>query len=197
MIKHGHFVTGLFVAAGLLTVLFAPGCQDDSTFDKKSTNASKGMKLTSSAFVDGAAIPQKHAAKDEGQNVSPPLAWTGVPAAAKELAIIVDDQDSPAGSFVHWVIYKIPTTATELPENLPAEGQLKTPPGAMQGVNSYGDAGYGGPMPPAGKVHRYSFSLFALDAPLNVAPGLEARELREKIFNHVVAEARIVGTYKR
>lgn len=197
MIKFGHFITGLFVSAGILAILLVPGCQDDSALEKKSPRMSKGMKLTSPAFADGAAMPQKYAYKGEGENVSPPLAWTGVPAGTKELAILMDDEDSPAGSFSHWVLYKIPVTATELPENVPAAGELKTPAGAVQGVNSYGEAGYGGPMPPSGKTHHYNFTLFALDTNIEDGPGLDAKELRRKIFNHSLAEVTLTGTYKR
>src|SRR5712691_3064159 len=120
------------------------------------------MKITSTAFTEGAAIPQKYSG--DGADVSPPLAWRDVPAGTQTLAVICDDPDAPRGTWVHWVLFNLPASATDLPEAVPATPTLSS--GARQGNNDFGKIGYGGPAPPKGKPHRYFFKLFALDANL-------------------------------
>jgi Raf kinase inhibitor-like YbhB/YbcL family protein len=157
------------------------------------------IQITSSAFTQGQPIPKKHTG--EGTDVSPPLAWSNLPAGAKELALICDDPDAPrAEPWVHWVIYQIPADAKGLPEGVPRKSKLKEPAGAVQGLNSWPAAeavGYRGPMPPPGKVHHYSFKLYALDAPLQAEPGLDKKGLLQRIKGHVLAEGELMGTYKR
>lgn len=158
------------------------------------------MQITSTAFSEGSAIPRKYTG--EGQDLSPPLSWSGVPADAQELALICDDPDAPtAEPWVHWVIYKIPTSATGLPEGVPKTLQLKQPPGAVQGRNSWPEGeniGYGGPMPPKGHGrHRYYFRLYALRAPLTVQAGLSKKELLAAMAGQVLEEAQLMGTYQR
>jgi len=162
-------------------------------------NAKGGKKMTiqitSSAFTQGQPIPKKHTG--EGVDVSPPLAWSNVPANTKELALICDDPDAPGSEpWVHWVIYKIPADAKGLPERVARDAKLKEPAGAVQGKNSWPSTGYRGPKPPPGKVHRYYFKLYALDAPLQAEPGLEKEGLLERIKGHVLAEGELMGTYK-
>lgn len=156
--------------------------------------------ITSSAFVQGHPIPKKYTG--EGADVSPPLAWTGLPEGTKELALICDDPDAPrAEPWVHWVVYKIPATATGLPEGVPKRSHLKEPAAALQGKNSWPDGeniGYGGPMPPIGHgVHHYYFKLYALDTELDVEPELDKKTLLEKMQGHVLAEEVLLGTYER
>jgi Raf kinase inhibitor-like YbhB/YbcL family protein len=155
------------------------------------------MKITSTAFEHGKPIPLQYTG--DGQDVSPPLSWTGVPANGKELALICDDPDAPTKEpWVHWVIYKIPATNSGLPEGVPP---VNTPPhlgGAMQGLNTWHKAGYGGPAPPKGHgVHHYHFKLYALDAPLSVKPGLDKKGLLKAMEGHIVGQAELVGTYER
>ena len=155
------------------------------------------LTLTSPAFEPGETIPRKYSG--EGADVSPPLQWTQVPEGTKELALICDDPDAPtAQPWVHWVIYKIPRDASGLPENIPKVDRLSTPAGALQGFNSWGKTGYGGPMPPPGHgVHHYHFTLFALDAALEGRTGLDKAALLKAMKAHTLAQAKLIGTYQR
>ena len=151
------------------------------------------MELTSTAFTNGAAIPAKHTC--DARNSSPPLKWSGVPAGAKSLALLVDDPDAPVGTWVHWVLYDLPATATELAEDLPKSQYIAG--GARQGLNDFKHLGYGGPCPPPGKPHRYFFKLYALDAALDLKPGLKKKELEAAMEKHILAQAQLMGTYQR
>lgn len=156
--------------------------------------------VTSPAFEDGMPIPRKYAAEPEGQNVSPPLSWTGIPDGAKELALVCEDPDAPMGTWIHWVIYKIPVTATGLSEGIAQDKRLKDPRGVFQGKNSWPSGqtiGYRGPLPPPGSPHRYFFRLFALEAHLAVQPGMAWDVLQQDITGHVLEEGQLMGTYER
>ncbi len=155
------------------------------------------LTIRSSAFSDQARIPKRFTG--DGEDVSPELSWSGVPAGAKELALICDDPDAPTPEpYVHWVIYKIPTTAAALRENVPKTGSMSEPAGAMQGVNSWGAIGYRGPAPPRGHgVHHYHFKLYAVDTALNVAAGVDKKKLLSAMQGHIVAQGELVGTYER
>jgi Raf kinase inhibitor-like YbhB/YbcL family protein len=157
------------------------------------TTEKKPMQLTSSAFTEGGPIPAKYTC--DGKNVSPPLKWSGVPENAKALALIVDDPDAPSGTWVHWVLYGLPPTATELAEDTP-QSQY-TPAGARHGLNDFRRLGYGGPCPPPGKPHRYFFKLYALDAALDLKPGLTKKDVERAMEKHILAQAQLMGTYKR
>jgi hypothetical protein len=153
--------------------------------------------IRSSAFSDQARIPKRFTG--DGEDVSPELSWSGVPAGAKELALICDDPDAPTPEpWVHWVIYKIPTTATGLRENVPKTGSISEPPGAMQGVNSWNAIGYRGPAPPRGHgVHHYHFKLYVVDTALNMPAGVDKKKLLSAMQGHIVAQGELVGTYER
>jgi len=144
-------------------------------------------------------MPREYSA--DGRNVSPPLSWSNVPAATKEFAVVLEDPD--AGNpppFVHWVIYKIPATAKGLPENIPFEPDMPMPAeiaGAVQGVSGFRRPIYRGPAPPPGKVHHYHFVVFALDANLDLKPGLTRAELLEAIKGHIAGQGELVPTYER
>lgn len=158
------------------------------------------IELTSPAFVHGARIPKKHSG--EGEDVSPPLAWSSVPEGTRQLALICDDPDAPvAEPWVHWVIYKIPVTASGLPEGVAKTAQPEEPSGAVQGKNSWPSGqtiGYRGPMPPPKHgPHRYFFKLYALDAELALAPGATKQQLLEAMAGHVIGEGELMGTYER
>jgi Raf kinase inhibitor-like YbhB/YbcL family protein len=156
-----------------------------------------GMTIRSEAFADGRALPRRHA--EDGENLSPPLTWAGLPEGTRELALIVDDPDAPrAEPWVHWVLYKIPPDTRTLAEGVPPSPMLNIPMGAMQGKNSWGTDGYRGPAPPPGHgVHHYHFRLYALDVPLHAAQGLDKPGLRNAMQGHILAEAEVVGTYER
>ena len=158
------------------------------------------VSVTSTAFAQGQAIPKKYTG--EGEDISPPVAWSDLPEGTKELALICDDPDAPtAEPWVHWVIYKVPATVASLAEGVPRKPRLSEPAGAVQGKNSWPEGkniGYGGPMPPQGHgVHHYYFKLYALDAVLDLEPGLDKKALLEKIDGHVLAEGVLMGTYER
>lgn len=151
------------------------------------------MQLSSTAFSEGAPVPAKYTC--DARDVSPPLKWSGVPAEAKSLVLIADDPDAPAGTWVHWVLYDLPASATELPEDQPKSQYV--PAGGRQGLNSFKRLGYGGPCPPPGKPHRYFFKLYALDTRLELKPGATKPEVEGAMANHVLAQAQLMGTYKR
>jgi Raf kinase inhibitor-like YbhB/YbcL family protein len=153
------------------------------------------FSLTSAAFKDGAAIPVKYTC--DGADASPPLAWSGAPAGTAAFALIVDDPDAPAGTWVHWVLYNLPGTATRLPENV---AKTDAPPelgGALQGRNDFRRTGYGGPCPPPGPAHRYFFKLSALDGALKLAAGVQKRDLEAAMRGHVLGTAQLMGSYSR
>jgi hypothetical protein len=151
------------------------------------------LKISTPIWSQGAKIPRKYTCDD--RDVSPPLVFQGAPTATRAFAMICDDPDAPVGTWVHWVIYNIPGTATGLNEGIPVDPKLGD--GTMQGKNSWDNFGYGGPCPPPGKPHRYFFKLYALDAPLNASPGLTSKQLEDAIKGHVLGNAEMMGTYGR
>ena len=159
------------------------------------------LQLRSPAFSPEERIPRRHARPPEGLDVSPALTWSPVPPNARELVLIVDDPDAPQKEpWVHWVLYRIPSTARGLPEGMPKDERPGNPEGTLQGRNSWDTIGYGGPLPPVGHgTHEYRFRLYALDEPLShhVEPGATKEELLAELDGHVVAEGELVGTYER
>jgi Raf kinase inhibitor-like YbhB/YbcL family protein len=151
------------------------------------------IELTSPAFRDGEAIPRRYTA--DGEDVSPPLRWGEPPAGTRCFALVCDDPDAPRRTWVHWVLYDLPADARGLDEAAPAEATL--PSGARQGKNDFGKIGYGGPAPPPGKPHRYSFKLYALDAPGGLSPGATKAQLLAAAEGHVLGEGQLVGRYGR
>lgn len=150
------------------------------------------IEVRSPAFDDGDKIPRDFTC--DGKNISPPVAWSGVPADAKSLAIIADDPDAPAGDWVHWLVYDLSPSLTQLPEGIPEGGRLSV--GGSQGRTDFGTVGYGGPCPPKG-THRYFFKIYALDGMLHLKPGATKKELLAAMQGHVLAEGQLLGTYKR
>lgn len=150
------------------------------------------MKLTSSAFSDDAMIPVRYTCT--GDDFSPPLAWSDIPAGAKSLALIADDPDAPAGTWVHWVAFNLPVTAAGFPQGIKDEKLL--PGGGTQGTNSWRRIGYGGPCPPSG-THRYFFKLYALDTTLSLGNNAAAKDLQAAMKGHILAETQLTGRFKR
>lgn len=150
------------------------------------------FELTSPVFQAGDSIPSRYSC--DGEDVSPELVWHGLPAGATSLALILDDPDAPAGIWVHWVLYNVPSGATGLGEAISAAPSL--PDGSRNGLNSWGRSGYGGPCPPGG-THRYFFRLYALDAELNLEPGATKEALLAAMQGHVIGQAELMGTYSR
>ncbi len=150
------------------------------------------LTLASAAFSEGDSVPRKHTC--DGADVSPPLSWTGVPEKARSLVLIVEDPDAPAKTWVHWVLFDLPASATGLPEGVPSDS--RPPGGGVHGVNDFGNPGYGGPCPPSG-THRYVFVLAALDDLLNLPPGASRAAVGRAMKGHVLGEARLTGRYAR
>lgn len=153
------------------------------------------LTLRSSAFTAGGTIPDRYT--PQGENVSPYLEWTGVPASARELVLIVEDPDAPLPKpFVHWVLRGLPPTTTSLPVGVPTTVTL--PDGSTQGTNDFKQVGYGGPQPPLGHgVHHYHFQLFAMDAALSLSADATLADLAKAMAGRVIADGELVGTYER
>jgi hypothetical protein len=154
------------------------------------------FSLTSAAFSAGGAIPKRYTC--EGDDVSPPIAWSGPPAGTRSLVLIVDDPDAPDPAapkltWVHWVLYDIPASAGGLAEAVKPSG---LPPGTREGVNDWKRTGYGGPCPPIGR-HRYFHKLYALDTVLGDLGRPTKAKLEAAIRGHVLAQAELVGTYQK
>jgi Raf kinase inhibitor-like YbhB/YbcL family protein len=154
---------------------------------------SMGFALTSSAFAAGAEIPQQYTCK--GADMSPALSWNGAPANSASFALIMDDPDAPAGTWVHWVIWNVPANAHSLGEAVPKQGQLEN--GAVQGRNSFHKTGYNGPCPPGGATHHYFFRLYALDAKLDLTDGANRASLDLAMKGHILAQTEYMGTFHR
>lgn len=155
--------------------------------------ASVAFEVKSSAFKAKEDIPREYTC--DAQDVSPPLVWNDPPAGTESLALVADDPDAPVGTWVHWVLYNLPASTRELPEGIPAHETLAN--GARQGRNDFGKIGYGGPCPPPGPAHRYFFKLYALDKKLELKSGAGKAELERSMRGHILAQAELVGRYKR
>lgn len=143
--------------------------------------------LSSSAFEHGAAVPRRHTC--DGEDVSPELAWSGVPEETRSLALVVDDPDAPGRTFLHWLAWGLEPEAGRL-----GEGEAAP----VEGPNDFGSTGYRGPCPPSGHgPHRYFFRLHALGAPVDVRAGADRDELERAIRDHQLGTAELIGTYER
>lgn len=173
----------------VLFVALGAGCGGggDAAVETSAPPASS-LTLTSPAFDDGGPIPRPFTC--DGDNVSPPLRWTGVPEGAVSLALVVDDPDAPRGTFTHWVVWGLPPSLGELPEGA-------IPGVAHQGRNGFGRDAYGGPCPPGHSTHHYRFELLALSAHLQLEPGASANDLRGAVEGEVLGRAVLTGTYSR
>jgi Raf kinase inhibitor-like YbhB/YbcL family protein len=154
------------------------------------------LNLTSTAFAHEGEIPRIHTC--QGQDVSPPLAWSGVPANTKSLVLIVDDPDAPDPAapkmtWVHWVLYDIPPSATGLPQGVSPD---ELPAGTLQGVSDFKRTGYGGPCPPIGR-HRYFHKLYALDVVLPNLKKPHKPDVEKAMKGHVIGQAVLIGTYQK
>lgn len=155
------------------------------------------LKLTSDAFVQDEKVPLRYTG--DGEDVSPPLKWTGVPEHTRAFALICDDPDAPTPEpWVHWVIYGLDEKVDELPEAITPGKSIDTPIKALQGRNTWGNAAYGGPAPPRGHgVHHYNFTLYALSEPLDLAGGATLADLHKAMKGHILVTATLTGTYER
>lgn len=153
------------------------------------TTAVPEIDLHSPSFADGGALPPRHAGGD--QDLSPALEWTGVPDATAELALLCEDPDAPKPPFIHWVLAGIDPATRHFEEG-------DVPDGVLEGINSFGEAGWAGPQPqPGDPAHHYVFTLFALDRKLGLDGDITASQLRKAMNGKVLAEGRLAATFRR
>lgn len=150
------------------------------------------IKISSTAFQDGGLIPAKYTC--DGANISPPLAWSGLPLTTKSVALIVDDPDAPGRTWVHWVVYDLPAGNKQLAENLATQETISG--GGKQGTNDFRKIGYGGPCPPSG-THRYFFKLYALDVEKILIPVATKEDLIKAMEGHILDQGELMGKYQR
>ena len=193
--RHVHLSAGLLwrillLVALLLAVPFLASCRHH----EQETVAASGavMTLSSESLKDG-SVPKEFTC--DGEDKSPALAWTAPPASAKSLALTVTDPDAPSGTFTHWVVYNLPANINGLPVGVPKQGQLAH--GGRQGKTDFGQVGYGGPCPPAGKDASIYFTLYALDTMIDVDAGAPRDHVEAAMQGHVVAKGELVGRYGR
>lgn len=177
------WVAGGFVAVLLLAVAALPA---------GSVVRRQAMNLTSTSIQNG-QIPARFTCN--GAGVSPQLAWTAPPAGTASFTLIVTDPDAPGRTFTHWVLYDLPAGARALPEGLPKQGQLAD--GARQGRNDFGNLGYGGPCPPGHSPHHYVFTLYALNAKLNLPAGATRAKVEAALQGRTLARGELVGLYRQ
>ncbi len=163
------------------------GCAQKPVLQEEISEEEVGnMKIESPDFKEGKQIPSDFTC--DGKNISPELVFKDVPANAKSLALIMDDPDAPRGTFTHWVVWNIPSNA----KGISRGEKIKY----AQGMSDFGRTGYGGPCPPSG-THRYFFKLYALDTVLGLEEGSSRSDLEKAMKGHVIAEAKLMGTYQR
>ena len=171
----------------VILVYFGSACKPTTSETVNGSESSGSIQVSSSAFADGEMIPTKYTC--DGENLSPPLIWSGIPQGAKSVALIMDDPDAPAGTWVHWVLYDLSADLDGLDEGVRGIG--------VDGVNSWNNTGYGGPCPPAGNPHRYFFKLYALDTELYLQSGTPKADIEKAMQGHILAEGQIMGEYGR
>jgi len=177
----------LSIPAGIALILTAVvGCRSSAVLGQGKPD----LRLTSPRFANG-EIPKKFTC--DGSDTSPELEWGAPPAATQSFALTVVDHDAPLGSFVHWVLYDVPAGTRGLPEGVPPQDQL--PDGSRHGQNDFDKVGYGGPCPPRGSSHRYTFSLYALDAEPNLAPRATRSQVEDAAKGHVLAYGELIARY--
>jgi Raf kinase inhibitor-like YbhB/YbcL family protein len=186
--KQSRIVSRAGIAAATALLALLAGCGGEKV-EGPPPAAPQRIKLTSPAFAPGATIPKRFSC--DGKGVSPPLAWRGVPADARWLALLVEDPDAPGGTFVHWTLFDIPTEVRRLRAG-------ESPAGARSGDNSFGDRGYGGPCPPEGDApHRYRFVIYALRDELGLDAGASPQDVRAAIGERALARGELTGRFGR
>ena len=168
-------------------------CGTDRPPQRHVEDSAMSLEITRPAFQEGGEVPPRHTA--DGPDVSPEISWGSAPEGTKSFAIICDDPDAPAGTWVHWVIWGIPAGESGLKEGVPKDETLAS--GARQGKNDFGRTGYGGPAPPPGSAHRYFFKVYAIDRDLLLQPGATKADLEKAMEGHILGSGQLVGKYQR
>jgi Raf kinase inhibitor-like YbhB/YbcL family protein len=186
--KRGRIAASTVSAAvGLVLLVGCGGEEGGSGTELAQGPAVAGFEFANASAVrEGEPVGQRFTC--DGEDVSPALAWTGVPGGTQGLVLVLEDPDAPGGTFTHWLVYGVDPGSTALPEAAAA---------ALQGENDFGATSYGGPCPPEGEEHRYVFRLLALHAPPELEPGADRTAFDEAVAPHVLAEARLTATYAR
>jgi len=182
----------ILTASMCALVLTCAAPQEGGKAETADKTAPDAMVLVSAAFIAGESIPTRYSL--HGENTSPDLTWDEAPEGTKSFALICRDTDAPSGTFYHWVLFNIPESARGLPEGLGRDVSLPT--GGTQGTNSFRRVGYDGPKPPMG-THRYYFDLYALDRMLALDQTATAGQLLKAVKGHVLAQASLMGKYKK
>lgn len=175
-----------FWLGGLFALVLLVACSKTTTLEGE---VEMTITLMSGAFSEGGSIPKKYTC--DGEDHSPNLSWSGIPAGTQSLVLIADDPDAPSGTFVHWVLYDLPADLTGLPEGGAGQGV------GVQGTNSFRKKGYNGPCPPKGNPHRYYFKLYALDKKLNLKEGASKADVEKAMQGHILAQGQTMGRYGR
>lgn len=182
----------ILTASMCALVLTCAAPQEGGKAETTDKTAPAGMVLVSAAFIGGESIPTRYSLY--GESISPDLTWDKVPEGTKSFALICRDPDAPSGTFYHWVLFNIPENVRGLPEGIGRD--ISLPTGGTQGTNSFRQVGYDGPKPPTG-THRYYFDLYALDELLALDQTATAGQLLKAIEGHVLAQASLMGKYKK
>jgi Raf kinase inhibitor-like YbhB/YbcL family protein len=177
----------------VLTVVLLAACGDEgSGTELERGPEAEGFRFTSGSTVaPDEPIPVRFTC--DGDDVSPALAWTGVPTDAQQLALVLEDPDAPGATFTHWLVYGLDPDVHSLPEGVPPSASADF----RQGENDFGRVGYGGPCPPEGEEHRYVFRALALQAPVDLDPEADRAAFDDAVAPHVLAEARLTTRYRR
>jgi Raf kinase inhibitor-like YbhB/YbcL family protein len=187
-----NIVFHIFVTAfALIAISACTGQKAEQNVSKNTTQINPvtniTMKIESPAFNNNGLYPFRYTC--DGEDISPPLKISAVPAAAKSLVLIVDDPDASSGDFVHWTVFNIDPATAEISEG-------KVAPGATEGITDFGSSGYGGPCPPSG-VHHYRFTLYALDTILTLPQSSKKQDIEKAMNAHVLDQSLLVGLYQR
>lgn len=167
------------------------GCIEEKNNSEEVTTMEK-ISIMADTFKDGEAIPVEYTC--DGKDISPALSWNRVPEDAKSIALIMDDPDAPRGTFVHWVIFNIPTNVMKLEKGISKNKMLGD--GSLQGTNDFRKIGYGGPCPPSG-THRYYFRIYALDTKLDLPSGATRIQVDDAMKGHIITKGELMGRYRR
>lgn len=183
----------LLLTPCVLFVVTFPAFADEPKGEPEEEVEMAKLELRSDAFEQEETIPEKYTC--DGDDVSPQLSWGQPPEGTEELVLICDDPDAPVGTWDHWVLYGLAPDTVGLPEGVPTTKEIER--GGLQGKNSWGNIGYGGPCPPKGPAHRYFFRLYAVDKTLDLKPGATKKAVLKAMEGHILAQGELMGKYAR